>query len=130
MNEVEYDCWSSDAENFYLDLGFAIEEAIDNCDTYEEALDFTITAGVALHPNIKSEYFVENLIERVKEELWELCGEYSDSYFPEKEDVNELQEYLQKWLDKQQYNCYNVRNTKQFPLTHFLTEDEIAKYYE
>ena len=130
MDNIEYDCWSNDGETYSEDIGDALEDALQNCDSYEEALEATISAGVSIPPNIKAEYYVENMMERISEELYELCGEYSDHYNPQKDDIAELKEYLQTWLDKQQYNCWGVKNSKYFPITDFLSIAEIKQYYE
>lgn len=130
MQEIEYDCWSNDGECFDNDICTILDIHFGNIDTYKEAVDSEIYTGVSVKPNITGEDIAENATDYIKDQLHDLCGEYSDRYEVSNTDFKDLRDYLNLWIAKQNFNCYGVKNVKCIPVIDCLTKEKIKEYYE
>lgn len=123
--------YSNNEEEYYDDF----ETVLDNitgwiCGTYEEALESTIYVGEKVLPKIDAGYLTNVLIDKVKDDLYEQCGEYSDYYSTSNVDELELKVFLEQWIAKQKFNVWSVKNPKEVPLTDMLTLKELKECYE
>lgn len=130
MEEIKYDCWSNNEEDFDDDLCTILDIHFGDIDTYEEALESSIYAGVSIKPNIKAIDLANTICKDIADELYQLCGEHADSYTTSTQDFNDLRDYLDFWLAKQNFNCYSVKKVKYTPVIDYLTIEEIKEYYE
>jgi hypothetical protein len=121
--------YSADGEEFDDDISTVIDDITGwQCMTIEEAREATIYVGEPDYPKVNVNWLTESVTEHVGDVLYEHCGEYSDYWVPK--DVEELKQFLDSWLNKQNYNCYSVKNVVELPITNFIDEKELKEIYE
>lgn len=105
MEEIIYDCWSANGEEYFRD----IESAIDRLEVGE-----TLYQGVIAHPDIRTFINADWLIQDIQERVMDDNGEWADDYLTNitVDEVAELKELIAQYLEKKHapdfYNATQV----------------------
>lgn len=125
-NEIVY---SYNGEEFQEDSEYPIDESLQHCSGYEEALTAEIFVGESVRPDISGIDIASYVYERISDELYELVGEYSENFTVPNDKAKQLENFLICWMDSLDFKCWTVKNVKEVPIIEFLTLDEIREYY-
>lgn len=127
MNDL---CYSYNGEDFEDDSEYSIDEALQNCSGFDEALTATIYVGESVRPHITGIDIALDIYERISEQLYDLVGEHSENFIVSKDKAHQLENFLIPWMDSLDFNCWSVKNVKEVLVTEFMTLDEIKEYYQ
>lgn len=127
MNDL---CYSYNGEDYEDNYEYSIEEALQNCSGFYEALIATIYVGKSVRPHITGIDIASDIYERIGEQLYDLVGEHSESFEVPIDKAKQLENFLIPWMDSLDFNCWSVKNVKEVLVTEFMTLDEIKEYYQ
>ena len=129
MSDLEYDCYSSNGEDFQEDFDCIVDDLLSDCKSIEEAFEATLYTAVSKRPTITGNWLANTVAGDIYDRLHQAVGEYADNYTISQADYAELEEFLTKWIDKQDFRCYRVENIKEIKLTDILELEDIKNYF-
>lgn len=91
--EIKYDCWSSNGENYHSDIDSVINES---------NIGDTIYEGVMQKPVVKYWISAEHIIEGIQDSCWDEYGEWADDFLKNisSDAKNELRILISDWVIK------------------------------
>ena len=114
QNNIKYDCWSSNGENYLSDYC----SVIDGLEVGD-----TIYEGVQVSPEVIRFVSADSVIEDIQCQAYDECGEYAEDFLSNisKEAKAELEKMIAAWVEKHDKPTFwLVENVKE----RLVTEDE------
>ena len=111
IENIKYDCWSANGEEFSSDFSDIIDELEVGDNLYE---------GVIKPVNVEKFVDVERLIEDIQSSAWDEHKEYAEGYLDNisKEALQELFEIIAAWVNRQEMPTFwSVVNVRERTLT-------------
>lgn len=109
--------WSENDETFMNGVFDSIQECIGNAKMNADSE--VIYIGTVNEPDINIEYFGDDIIDCISEQLYNEVGEVADTFNPtkkEKADLNKrISETVSKWLtDTNEPDCFKVSDIQEY----------------
>lgn len=115
-NQIQYDCWSSNGEQYYSDIDSVLDDL---------SVGDTIYEGVQQTPKVKNWVDPDRVIDDIQSQVWDEHGEYSEDYLNNvtSEAKAELKQLIVCWLEKYgEPTFYTVDHV----LERAVTEEDFA----